>query len=200
MELTSDRFIKQVPYWYGIYAGANPTYFSLEKRLTEKTASKGYLEIADLVDITYALGNPRNIRERMRRANTENDVIENTKNAIKNLDNPTKALKCICSIHHWGLTYGSKTLRCMCPQKYGALDSVIIDGIDPRYVPSRNNYDKYADFTHLCGQIRDTVVQSGPRKNGHWFIADIEMALFQFLWGGRNKILYPIGFVHRPQD
>jgi hypothetical protein len=200
MELTLDQFIEQAPYWYDIYARANATYFPLEKRLTEKATSKGYLEIADLVNIPYVLGNPRNIRGRMQGANIENDVIENTKNAIKNLDNPTKALKYICSIKYWGLTYGSKTLRCMCPQKYGALDSVVINGIDPKYLPSRNNYDKYADFIHLCGQIRDKVIQPGRRENGQWFIADIEMALFQFLCGRSNKLLYSIDFVHRPQN
>ena len=200
MELTLDQFIEQVPHWYDIWAGANATYFPLEKRLTEKATSQGYLEIADLVDITYLLGNPHNIRGRMQRTNTEKYVIENTKNAIKNLDNATKALKCIRSINYWGLTYGSKTLRCMCPQKYGALDRVIINGIDPQYLPSRNNYDRYADFIHLCGQIRGKVIQPGPRKNGQWFIADIEIALFQFVWGVSNKVLYPIDFVHRPQN
>lgn len=189
MELTLDQFIEQVPYWYDIYARANATYFPLEKRLTEKATSKGYLEIADLANITYVLGNPRNVRGRMQGANIEDDVIENTRNAIKNLNDPTKALRYICGIRHWGLTYGSKTLRCMCPQKYGALDSTVINGIDPKYLPSRNNYGKYADFVHLCGQIRDKVIQPGPRESGQWFVADIEMALFQFLWGKRNRLL-----------
>jgi len=200
MELTLDQFIKQVPHWYNIWAPANAAYFPLEKRLNGKATLKGYLEMADLVDITYVLGNPRNMRGRMQRANTENDVTENTKNAIRNLNNPTKALKCICSIKYWGLTYGSKTLRCMCPQKYGALDSVITNGIGSQYLPSRNNYDRYADFIHLCRQIRDNVIQPGPREDRQWFITDIEIALFQFLWGRSNKLLYSIDFVHRPQN
>ena len=190
MELTLDQFIEQVPYWYGIWAQTNATYFGLEQRLNEKVVSKGYLEIADLVSITYVLGNPHNVRGRLQRDNTEYAVIEKTKNAIKNLDNPTKALKCICSIKRLGLTYGSKTLRCMCPQKYGALDSKIINGIDPKYLPSRNNYDKYANFIDLCKQIRDKIVETGPRQNKQWFIADIEVALFQFLWDNSNKLLY----------
>lgn len=200
MELSLNQFIGQVHHWYDIWARANATYFPVEKRLTEKATSKGYLEIADLVHITNVLGNPHNIRGGIQRTNTESDVIENTKNAIKNLDNPAKALRCVCSISYLGLTYGSKTLRCMCPQKHGALDSVIINGVDPQYLPSRNNYDRYADFVQLCGQIRDKVIQPGPRKDGQWFIADIEIALFQFLWGGGNKVLYPIDFVHRPQN
>jgi hypothetical protein len=189
VELTLDQFTEQIPYWYHIYARANAAYFPLEKRLTEKTTSKGYLEIADLANITYVLGNPRNVRGRMQGANIEDDVIENTRSAIKSLSDPTKALRYICDIRYWGLTYGSKTLRCMCPQKYGALDSMVINGIDPKYLPSRNNYDKYADFIRLCGQIRDKVIQPGPRESGQWFVADIEMALFQFLWGKRNRLL-----------
>lgn len=193
-----DQFIEQVPYWHGLWAETNASYFSLEERLTKKAASKGYLEISDLVEITYVLGNPHSVRGRMQSANAADAVVRNTRNAMKNLDNPAEALKCICSIKCWGLTYGSKTLRCMCPQRYGALDSVILEGVDPRYLPSRNNYERYADFIHLCGQIRDKVAQPNTaRKNGHWFVADIEVALFQFLWGRINRLLYQADFVHR---
>ena len=193
-----DQFIEQVPYWHGLWAETNASYFSLEERLTKKATSRGYLEISDLVEITYVLGNPHNVRGRMQRANAPADVVEKTRNAMRNLDNPVEALKCICSIKYWGLTYGSKTLRCMCPREYGALDSVINDGVDPRYLPSRNSYEGYADFIHLCKQITDRVVGSNTsRADGLWFIADIEVALFQFLWGRTNRLLYQAGFVHR---
>jgi len=200
MELTLDQFSQQVPHWYAVWAEANADYFPLEKRLTAKATSKGYLEMSDLVDITHALGNPHNVRGRMQRANTADDVAENTRNAMRNLDNPVQALRSICSIKCWGLTYGSKTLRCMCPREYGALDSVIICGVDPQYLPSRNNYERYADFIHLCRQIRGRVVQPNTaREEGLWFIADIEVALFQFLWGRANRLLYRGDFVQRLQ-
>jgi len=106
MKLTLDQFIRELPQWYRIWAQANANYFPLEKRLSEKAQAKGYLDIVDLADITRVLGNPYSIRSRMQRNNTQDSVIEKTKNAIISLDSPIDALKSICSIKFWGLTYG----------------------------------------------------------------------------------------------
>ena len=182
MRLTPYEFAKQLPMWYRIWKEANPSYFPLETRLTQKAHTMGYLEMQDLVAITHVLGNPYNIRGKIQKENTNDEVKEKTKEAIQQLNNPASALQSMMSIKRWGRTYASKTLRCVCPQKYGALDSKLIGGINQSYLPSTNNEAKrYEEFLNFCRQVREKVPEPGPRK-GEWFLVDIEVVLFQFIW------------------
>ena len=184
MKLTPNEFAKQSKKWYRIWKEANPSYFPLEERLTQKARLLGYLEKADLVAVAIWGGNQYNISGRVQRANTDNEVREKTKVAIKNLTNPATAFMSMNSIKQWGLAYASKTLRCICPEKYAALDSKLIGGINQSYLPSTNNEAKrYEEFLSFCRQVREKVPEPGPR-NGEWFLTDIEIALFQFIWDG----------------
>ena len=188
MNFTLEQFAKELPKWYQKWRRANPNYFPVEERLTKKAHTLGYLEIDDLVAITYVLGNPHNIKGRVKKANTEDEIREKTREAIRYLDNPASALENMRSIRQWGLTFASKTLRCICPRNYGALDSKLHEGIDRRYFPSRNEVERYCQFLDLCREIQQMVSVPRPRENGAWFLADIEIALFQFVWG-KNKIV-----------
>jgi hypothetical protein len=145
--------------------------------------------MADLVEITKVLGNPHNIRGRVQKANSEATVIQATKRAILNLGNPIEAYKSMCGIRQWGLAYRTKTLRCVCPRNYAALDSKLHMCIDRRYFPSRSEAKRYDEFLGFLEHVRQKVSESGPR-NGKWFIADIEIALFQFAWDPKNRIKY----------
>ena len=189
MRLTPNQFAKQLPKWYHIWKEANPNYFPLEKQLTQKAHAMGYLEMHDLVAIAKWGGNQYNIGGKIQRENTNDEVKEKTKEAIQQLNNPASALLSMMSIKRWGRTYASKTLRCVCPSKYAALDSKVIRGINQSYLPSTNNEVKrYVEFLNFCQQLRQEVSEPGPRK-GEWFLADIEIALFQFVWDKNNKIV-----------
>ncbi len=191
MILTPNQFAKQLPKWYNIWREFNSDYFLLEERLMHKADTLGYLEMYDLVEITKVLGNPYNIGGKIQRENTNYEVKEKTKEAIQQLNNPASALQSMMSIKRWGRTYASKTLRCICPSKYAALDSKLIRGINQSYLPSTNNEARrYAEFLILCQQIRQEVSEHGPPfRGGEWFLADIEIALFQFIWDKNNKIV-----------
>ncbi len=184
MNLTHEQFTKELPKWYHKWRRDNTNYFPVERRLTKKAYTLGYLEIGDLVDITRVLGNPFNIANRVRKANTEDEIKENTGEAIQHLSNPARALTDMKSIRQWGRTYASKTLRCICPSDYGALDSKLIHGINSNYLSSRDEVERYCQFLDFCQQIWQMVSVPGPRENGAWFLADIEIALFQFVWDG----------------
>jgi len=188
MNLAPEQFAKELPKWYHKYREHNPSYFPLEEHLTKKAQMLGYLEIDDLVDITRVLGNPFNIANRVRKANTEDEVREKTRQAIRHLSNPAAALTYMMCINRWGRTYASKTLRCICPSNYGALDSKLIQGINSNYLSSRDEVERYCQFLGLCRKIRQAVSVPGPRENGAWFLADVEVALFQFVWD-KNKIV-----------
>lgn len=190
MELTPDEFAKQLlPKYYKEWVKNNgEKYFPVERELTDKASRLGYLDKDDLKKITMVLGNSHNRRGKMDRANSNDEVIQATKEAISNLDKPVKAFQCINRIREWGLAYCSKTLRCICPRRYGALDSKIGKCVDRHYFLSSDEATRYAEFLDFCTQLRVKVTVPGPR-NGDWFIADIEIALFQFAWDEDNKII-----------
>ncbi|MBM3117943.1 MAG: hypothetical protein FJ006_00065 [Chloroflexi bacterium] len=190
MDLTPGAFAEQVLKWYRIWANANRNYFPVEEKLSDKASRVGYLNMVDLIEITRVLGNPHNIRGRVQTANTEATVIRATKNAILHLNEPIEAYKSMCEIRQWGLAYRTKTLRCICPRNYAALDSKIHVCIDRRYFPSRDEGKRYCEFLNFIEHIKQKVLVPGPR-NGEWFIADIEMALFQFAWEPNNRIIWP---------
>jgi hypothetical protein len=184
MDLTPEQFAEELPKWYHRWRKHNVAYSPLEERLTKKARTLGHLEIADLVDITHVLSNPHNIRGRVKKANTEDEIREKTREAIRCLSDPVSAFENMSSIRQWGLAYASKTLRCICPRNYAALDSKLHKGIGRRYFPSRNEVERYCQFLDFCERIRQMVSVPGPRENGAWFLADIEIALFQFVWDG----------------
>ena len=184
MELTPEQFAGEVDKWYWKWRNANSGYFSVEQQLTQKATNKGFLEMADLVAITHVLGNPHNIRGRVQRENTNEQIKQKTQAAINNLHQPSKALANLRGIRWWGGTYRTKTLRCVCPRNYAALDSKLNKNISESYLKSKNELRRYEEFLDLCKSIRQKVSTPGPRLNKEWFIADIEMALFQFVWDG----------------
>lgn len=187
MILTPNQFTKELSKWYEIYKKANPDYFLLEERLTQKARVRGYLDMGDLIAITQVLGNPYNIRGKIQKYNTPSEINEKTRKAIQSLDNPAEAFRNMRSISKWGLAYASKTLRCVCPSKYVALDSKLHEGIDRRYFPCSNEIERYIQFLKFCDQIQRQVSEAGPR-NGEWFLADIEIALWQFVWNNGRII------------
>ena len=98
MRLTPNQFAKQLPKWYHIWKEANPTYFPLEERLTQKAYTMGYLEMQDLVAIAKWGGNQYNRAGKLQRENTDEQVITKTEEAIQNLDNPASALQSMMSL------------------------------------------------------------------------------------------------------
>ena len=169
MNLMPEQFAKELGKWYQKWRKHNLAYFPLEERLTKKAHNLGYLEITDLVDITCVLGNPFNIANRVRKANTKDEVKKKTREAIQHLSNPAAALTYMMSISRWGRTYASKTLRCICPSNYVALDSKLIQGINPSYLPSRNEVERYCQFLDFCQEIQQGILELGPGENAACF-------------------------------
>ena len=184
--LTPVEFAYRLPKYYEEYTKSKyfPAWVTLEKRLTKKAAEAGYISLSDLVEIARWGGNQYNRAGKVWRENTEEEVIAKTRHAVRNLDNPRIALEALLKIKQWGLTYASKTLRAISPQNYAALDSLLGKHIDECYLSETNVYELYVQFLRLCDQIRDDVSAGGPRKDMSWFLADVEMALFQFVWDG----------------
>ncbi len=184
------EFAKHVPEWYEKYTQSEyfQQYTKLERELSQKAISTGYLEKVDLAHIADWGGNQRGVKQRMLRTNTEKWVREASSQAISMLGSPADALKAILSIKQWGLSYGSKTLRCICPQNYVALDQKLRKAISKDVLPAiydgnvGSMVQGYLKFLNICRNIGQQVHTPGPRPGKVWFLADIEMALFQFVW------------------
>jgi len=126
-------------------------------------------------------------------SNTEDKVSQATKEAIKHINNPRDALLNLFSIKYMKLAYASKTLRCVCPQSYPACDvhtrkacedlGLNIDDNDVESMVAG-----YLWFIEICRRIMERVKGQGPRPEGAWFIADIEMALFQFARSANGRL------------
>lgn len=194
--LTPTQFANVLSTWYEKYTKSPyfATYFELETELSQKAKNKGYLDLDDLSRIAIWGGNQHGINQRLIFNNSPAKVMKVTREAIRQIADPAVALRTILEgIDHWGLSYASKTLRCMCPEKYVALDQKLRNSIDSSLL--RTIYDGdtksmvygYLIFLDLCQDIQDHIVAPGPRS-GIWFPADIEMALFQFVWDGGQLI------------
>lgn len=125
-KLTLKQLASQLEHWYQRYTESPyfQQYRSLEIGLSHKASDIGYLEKGDLFWIAvwggdeerHQLGTLIDIN------NTSDDVIANTRDAIQQLNNPANALRSLLRINYCGVSYGSKTLRCIRPQEYAAFD------------------------------------------------------------------------------
>lgn len=125
-------------------------------------------------------------------------------NTISNLNAPDKAITAALKFPGMGLTYASKLLRFLDPERYGALDSRIRKTFDdkiPETLPKiYDSSDKsmvsgYVAFTKYVDGIKaqlDTEKISRPKcalpvgvGPAQWRSADIEMALFG--WAASNE-------------
>ena len=167
-------------------------YQNIENQLSRKATNVGYLDKADIMLIAVWGGDEERhgLGTKIIQSNTDDKIITCSRLAIQCLAYPEKALRSICDIKYIGLSYGSKILRCICPKEYGALDIhtqeacqafITIDRED-----NKSAINGYVQFLELCKWIRDKVVVAGPRNDSSWYIADIEMALFQLAYPPRR--------------
>lgn len=121
---------------------------------------------------------------------------------IGQLDEPARALDSALQIPGFGLTYASKLLRFLRPDRYGALDSRIRTAFHtraPDLLPVIRDSHRpsmvkgFVAFTAQLAALKATLAAEGiarpacalPEAEGdptHWRAADIEMALFS--WAG----------------
>lgn len=186
---TVQEFVLALSDWYNLYTQGK--YYQgameLEEILGKKAASNGWFEREDLYKIACWGGNQHGVGSGMRKCNSDSKVRNATSDAIRNLSDPECAFRALrTGIKSWGLSYASKTLRFICPQRYGALDSLIrhsLIGVLPRINNGHLNSEirGYVRFLEFCEELKSHKLPKNPnRPNGEWYIADIEVALFQF--------------------
>jgi len=189
--LTQQEFAVQIGYWYEKYTQAPhfQRYKNIERRLTKKVSDIGYLEPRDFLEIAIWGSDEERHRlgTRICNNNTYDEIVTHTRDAIRELDNPKRALEKLLNIRNIGPSYGSKTLRCMCPEKHAAFDLHVrraCKNMLPQMLDREAQLTGYVRFLEICQRLRELVTEIGPRPGGMWYVADIEMAIFQFAFKG----------------
>jgi len=183
--LTLTQFATEAPEWYAKYTESPhfEQYKGLEAGLSRKAQDVGYLEKGDLYWITLWGGDQKRhgLGTNICNSNSAEDVIKYTQEAIKHLHNPNEALKRLFRIKYVKLSYGSKVLRCISPQSYPAFDKHIIEALGlPEMEDCESQAAGYQWFINICHRIREGIPKNSGPRGGAWFIADVEMAIFQF--------------------
>ncbi|MGB3717789.1 MAG: hypothetical protein WA996_25490 [Candidatus Promineifilaceae bacterium] len=123
----------------------------------------------------------------MLRGNDLPFVRDRFQTALELLDSETPdvagPLEEVIRINGLSISFGSKHLRFLRPDKCPVLDSVIGSGLG--YPESTAGYRLYAaDCQEVCEKLLSNgIVNPSRRKEGRWFAADVDMALFAFLQG-----------------
>ena len=189
--LTLQVFATQIGHWYEKYTQSPhfQRYRNIELGLTQKASDVGYLEPGDLLEIAiWGSDEERHqLGTRICGNNTYSNIVTHTREAIRELDNPRHALGSLLRIRYVGPAYGSKTLRCVCPEKHAAFDYHVrkaCQNMLPKMHDREAEVSGYVMFLEICRRLREQVTEAGPRPEGLWYIADIEMALFQFALEG----------------
>lgn len=187
--LTLDEFCAVLPKWYEASTcnEYGEGWRELLGRLPAKADQQGYFDVEDLCDIGDWGGNQHGVKQRMRSANTQDQVRRATQLAISRLDDPAEAMKAIAGVKHWGVAYGSKTLTFMRPSDYAILDSWIRRALTHMIPPiadgNTNSVVKgYVAYVDCCRTARSRVSAPPPvaDADGRWRIADIGQGLFEF--------------------
>ena len=118
---------------------------------------------------------------------------ERMADVIAHLDAPERALRAAMGFEGIGLTYGSKLLLFLRPERYGALDRRIRKTLGPALPPIYDGNTSsccsgYLTFLDVLGGYRDRLDAEGIERPPYgpystttrWHAADVETALFSW--------------------
>ena len=187
MRKTLQAFAAELPKWYVRYMERNEYawgYIELMDRLPQKAEVLDCLDKEDLIAIAVWGGNQRNIREVIENLDGEHIRLK-TREALHCSDD-RQGLRAITSIAKgWGISYGSKTLMFMDPLKYGILDDKWMRNCFCPPLP--HTEPGFLDFLKQLRKVRTlchSMEVQGLGPDGHWRIADVQQALFQYAQEG----------------
>lgn len=92
-------------------------------------------------------------------------------------DDPKTAIEAVTLIKGLAVSFGSKHLKFLNPDKAGVLDSIISERLG-----YKRTADGYVEFLSDCNAIRDILNQAGISASAtrqQWRVSDVEMAIFK---------------------
>lgn len=169
---------------------------SLEKRFkwlrgnffTERTAS-----IYLIKEMIQWGGSQNGVLQKFEDGMEQHNMRALMENVIANILSPKDAISDALDFPGMGLSYASKMLRFLDPERYGALDSRIRDALGGKLgkiydANKRSMIIGFVTFTELLDDLKQRLDQENIKRpdcqlpvgsgSAQWRAADIEMALF----------------------
>lgn len=179
---------------------------SLERRfdwLKNNCRARSTASIYLIEDMLHWGGTQSRSLQRLRDGLGEFHLQSALQDVITHLDDPARAIGSALLIPGFGLTYASKLLRFLDPERYGALDSRIRGALEanaPGTLPAIHDSQSasmikgFVAFTTHLATLKAALAEDGiarptcglPVATGgpsYWRAADIEMALFAWAAG-----------------
>lgn len=179
---------------------------SLERRfdwLKDNCQKRRTASIYLIEDMLHWGGTQSGSLQRLRDGLGEFHLQSALQDVITHLDDPARAIKLALQIPGFGLTYASKLLRFLDPERYGALDKRIRGALEangPGTLAAIHDSQptsmikRFVAFTTHLATLKAALAEDGisrpacglPVATGgpsHWRAADIEIALFA--WADR---------------
>lgn len=137
-------------------------------------------------------GSQNGVLQKFNDSSGEVNLLTIMGNVVNNLPNPEQAISSALRLPGLGLTYASKLLRFMHPDKYGALDSRIRKALHDENILQRifdGNHNSmvsgYVQFVSLLAELKNKLAEENIEKpsstlnnDSDWRACEIEMALF----------------------
>ena len=158
---------------------------TLVKNTLSDDDKKDKQEIKEFVEDVCKWGGYRGIATRVNEGYPEktNEIATAFRDACAKKD-VREALRCVVKIKHLAVSFGSKHLRFLDPEKYVVLDSIISEKLG---YPRDEEGDGYKAFVDDCEQIlkmlKEQNVPYPCKERTEWRIADIEMAIYRKIRG-----------------
>ena len=83
------------------------------------------------------------------------------------------------------VSFGSKILRMLNPEKVGVYDKVLAEGLanSKSAAPSISRWINFCDdCATVAAELKKRGIKNPERKNGKWFVADVEVVIFGHYW------------------
>ena len=110
-------------------------------------------------------------------------IVENIPRAAELLHKGalSAALEIITEPKGLGISFGSKILRMLNPEKVGVYDSVLYEHLPyPYTIPGWDEFCR--DCKTVAEELERRGIKNPERKNGKWFVADVEVVIFGHYW------------------
>ena len=114
-------------------------------------------------------------------------IVENIPRAAELLHKGalSAALEIITEPKGLGISFGSKILRMLNPEKVGVYDKVLAEGLanSKSAAPSISRWINFCDdCATVAAELKKRGIKNPERKNGKWFVADVEVVIFGHYW------------------
>ena len=213
-----EDFILKVPEWRDKYLENNLCVFKVEaftqrkwnspclsepsceenhsrvEGLIEELKGKDDVPLEKDIEIVYRWGGGRgpNLFAQICKNSPIDKIRSHAQAAFSALEegSPVEAMEQLKRLKYCGYSFGSKVLAMRSPKSAPIWDDIARACLN-EFKIGEKKVGSYEQFITLCQHIAERQAEPNPRgADGHWYLRDVEMAIFQFGWdndkfGGR---------------